>query len=295
MNKVSIIIRAYNEEKHLPKLLEGIKGQTYSNIETILVDSGSTDRSVQIAESFGAKIVHIPSSEFTFGKALNLGISRAEGELCVFASAHVYPTDNQWIENIITPFTDQTIALVYGRQIGNERTQFSEHQVFAKWFPEESTLDQKHPFCNNANTAIRKELWEKLPYDEEITGLEDLHWANQIQQKGHKIAYISTACIVHVHEETPAKVRNRYRREAIAYKRIFPGATFSFWDFLFLFVGNTFSDHVHALRKGCFWRNFWPIVQFRYNQFLGTYQGYKHKGPVTKVLKNRFYYPNKLN
>ncbi|MCC6259280.1 MAG: glycosyltransferase, partial [Anaerolineales bacterium] len=70
----SLIIRAYNEEKHLGRLLAGIKQQTLRDVEIILVDSGSTDATVSIAESFGAKVVKIASAEFTFGRSLNYGI-----------------------------------------------------------------------------------------------------------------------------------------------------------------------------------------------------------------------------
>jgi rhamnosyltransferase len=65
----SIVIRAYNEERHIGRLLDGIKHQTLKDVEVILVDSGSTDSTVEIAESYDARIVKIPSEEFTFGLA----------------------------------------------------------------------------------------------------------------------------------------------------------------------------------------------------------------------------------
>ena len=82
----SIIIRAYNEFIHLPRLLEGIQHQTIKDVEIILVDSGSTDSTVSIAESFGARIVRIPSVEFTFGRSLNFGVRSATREYIVIAS-----------------------------------------------------------------------------------------------------------------------------------------------------------------------------------------------------------------
>ncbi|MEW5941371.1 MAG: glycosyltransferase, partial [Chloroflexota bacterium] len=63
----SLIIRAYNEATHLPRLLEGIRQQTVTDVEIILVDSGSSDSTVSIAESFGARVVRIRPEEFTFG------------------------------------------------------------------------------------------------------------------------------------------------------------------------------------------------------------------------------------
>ncbi|TAH21983.1 MAG: glycosyltransferase family 2 protein [Cytophagales bacterium] len=291
----SVIIRAHNEEKFIGKLFESLFEQTIiEQTEVILVDSGSKDRTIEIAKSFPVKIIHIQPHDFTFGRALNKGILAASGEIMIFASAHVYPTNKHWLENLVKPFSNEKIALSYGRQVGNEITKYSEHQIFKKWFPAESHFVQKHPFCNNANCAIRKSLWESQTYDEDITGLEDLAWANKILQKGYWISYVAEAAIVHIHEETPKKIRNRYKREAIAYKNIFPEAHFSLADFVLLFISNTFSDYIHAVREGKFWENLLDIPMFRFMQFWGTYQGYRHQGTITEILKRRFYYPNSI-
>src|SRR3546814_3431064 len=63
------------------------------------------------------------------------------------------------------PYTTLFRSLTYGKQRGNENTHYSEHQVFAKWFPENSDPCQAQPYCNNANAAIRRSLWQKSPYD----------------------------------------------------------------------------------------------------------------------------------
>ena len=106
-------------------------------------------------------------------------------------------------------------------------SKFAEQQIFARWYPEQSQPRQYHPFCNNANAAIRRSAWEKHPYDETLPGLEDLAWAKWVIDQSYGIAYIAEAEIVHVHDETPRGVYNRYRREAMAFKRIFPGRAFS--------------------------------------------------------------------
>ena len=107
----SIIIRAYNEEKHLRRLFEGIRHQTLKDVELILVDSGSTDSTVSIAESYGARVVHIRPEEFTFGRSLNLGIKSATRELIVIASAHVYPVYPDWLETLLSPFQDERVRI----------------------------------------------------------------------------------------------------------------------------------------------------------------------------------------
>src|SRR5574339_612705 len=123
--KYSIVIRAYNEERHIGRLLEGIRQQTLRDPEIIVVDSGSTDRTVAVAESFGARVVHIPPAEFTFGRSLNLGIQAATGELIVIASAHVYPVYPDWLASLLRPFADPNIALTYGKQRGPSTARFS--------------------------------------------------------------------------------------------------------------------------------------------------------------------------
>jgi len=290
---VSIIIRCFNEGKHIGKLLEGIQQQeSRHEIEVITVDSGSTDNTLEIARFYNSKIISITPEEFSFGYALNVGCEAATGDILLFASAHVYPVYTNWIDEIVKPFENGRVALVYGRQIGNSLTKYSEHQLFKKWFPLESDYNQAYPFCNNANCAIRKELWELQKYDEILTGLEDLDWAKKIQAKGYRIAYNSNAVIVHIHEETPARIFNRYRREAIALKQIFPDEHFSFLDFIKLFISNTFSDYYHSVLEGKFLSNLYDIPMFRFNQFRGTYKGYRQDQFVSKSLRNRFYYPN---
>lgn len=287
----SIVIRAYNEARHLPRLLEGIRQQTVRDVEVILVDSGSTDGTPAIAEAFGAKILRIAPQEFTFGRSLNLGLSAATRELAVIASAHVYPVYPDWLERLLEPFEDASIALTYGKQRGAETSKFSEHEIFARWFPDVSNPRQPHPFCNNANAAIRRSLWQIHPYDETLTGLEDLAWAKWAQSQGWAIAYVAEAEIIHIHNETPRAVRNRYRREAMAFKRIYPEAHFSAYDFARMTLGNILNDLWHAARKGVLHRHAASIFWFRFNQFWGTYQGYRQSLEWNWSLRQTFYYP----
>jgi rhamnosyltransferase len=291
LTKISIIIRCFNEEQHIGKLLTGISRQNQDDIEIILVDSGSTDATLNIAAKFGVKIIYISPEEFSFGRALNRGCRDASGEILVFISAHCYPVYSDWLERLTEPFKDPSVALSFGGQTGDDTTKFSERQIFSLWFPGESDYAQKEPFCNNANAAIRKLVWEQYPFNEELTGLEDIAWAKQMQEKGYLIAYNADAVIVHVHNETPEQVKNRYRREAIALKSIFPGELFSFWDFIHLFVRNVISDFRVAYNERCFLQMFRQIVTFRYMQFLGTYQGFSSGGEITPQLKRTFYYP----
>ena len=294
--KISLIIRCYNEERHIGRLLAGIAQQTEPDSEIILVDSGSTDRTLEIARQYPVKIVTLRPDEFSFGYSLNLGCRAAQGEFLVIASAHVYPLYQDWLAQMVAPFDDPRTGLVYGRQRGADNTKYAEKQVFAQWFPDVSQAGQTHPFCNNANAAVRRSLWEANPYDESLTGLEDLAWARQLLAGGqYHLTYNADAEVVHVHEETWTQVHNRYRREAIAFKRIFPQERFGVRELARLFCGNVASDYYHALRDGALRAHWRGIPLFRAMQFWGAYRGYAHQGPLTRELRERFYYPRGLN
>lgn len=290
MSDCSIVIRAFNEEKHIGRLLAGIGQQTIRDVQIILVDSGSTDATVEIARRFPVEVVFIEPEDFTFGRSLNYGIAHARSELVVIASAHVYPVYPDWLEKLLTPFEDPQVALTYGKQRGMETTKFSEHQIFQQWFPDHSVARQPHPFCNNANAAIRRSLWERNPYNETLTGLEDLAWARLVQEQGYAISYSAEAEIIHVHNEVWKGVYNRYRREGMAFKQIYPQESFNWFDLVRLFTTNAVNDLKSARRQkkaGVIW----DILRFRWLQFWGTYQGYRQSGPLTWQLKQAFYYP----
>jgi glycosyltransferase involved in cell wall biosynthesis len=290
----SVVIRAYNEADRIGRLLEGIKRQSVQDVEVIVVDSGSKDATIAIAKNHGVKVVNIPSDEFSFGRSLNLGMAAAKHEYAVVASAHAYPVYPDWLECLLGPFEDRRVAMVYGKQRGAQTARFSEQQIFRQWFPDSDVRSQAGPFCNNANAAIRRRLWEKHPYDETLTGLEDIAWAKWAQGQGYEVAYSAHAEIVHVHNETARRVYDRYRREAMAFNRIFPEAHFSAYDFARLTAANVLSDLREAGRQGLLWQRPEWILWFRILQFWGTYQGYRHSSPVTQQLRQRFYYPGGL-
>ena len=291
MNKVSVIIRCFNESKNLPVLLETLKSQTLQPLEIIVIDSGSVDNTVQIAEDNGARVLHIAHHEFSFGRALNRGAIAALGDILVFVSAHAYPATTQWIEKIVEPFHSEQIVLVYGGQRGDERSYFSERRLFQQWFPDDPVDEQSHPFCNNANAAVRRKAWEVLPYDEQIPGLEDIHWAKRAQEQGLKIAYRPDAMIVHVHEESFSQIYRRYLREAIGLQFVSPWEKMSLFHALELMAKAIKSDLLAAKAEGVLRKEIFSIWRFRVAQYLGAYRGMYWSHPESSDLRARLYYP----
>ena len=290
----SIVIRCYNEEQHIGRLLSGIMKQTIGDVEIILVDSGSTDATLAIASRYPVRVLSIQPEEFSFGRSLNLGCRSARGEYIVIASGHVYPVYEDWLEQLLSPFSNPKTALVYGRQRGDETTNYAERQIFAKWYPMHSNPQQENPFCNNANAAIRREIWKRLRYNETLTGLEDLDWAKRAMELNHHITYKAEAVVVHIHNETLSGIFNRYRREALALKRILPEEHFTLLNLIRLLPTNILSDYYCAWHDGVLLDNLFDISLFRFMHFWGTYHGFSNRDPITSELKEKFYYPRKI-
>jgi 2-desacetyl-2-hydroxyethyl bacteriochlorophyllide A dehydrogenase len=219
--ETSVIIRTFNEARHLPTLFDVLDRQSYDNFETIVVDSGSFDNTRNIAKTRADKVFRISSHDFTFGYSLNYGIERAEGRFIAIVSAHTIPADENWLEKLIEPLRSGNTAMSYGRQLGVRSSRFGEAEDFDRYFgPLARTESNGSTFANNANSALPKELWNEHSFDETLLGLEDIAWARHWMEKGRKVIYEPSASIYHTHEETWTQIRRRYYREAVAARRI---------------------------------------------------------------------------
>lgn len=272
--ETSIIIRAFNEERWLPEVFAALDRQRYRNFEVLLVDSGSVDRSREIAAANGARVVRLRPEDFTFGHSLNVGIREARGSLIAIVSAHAIPADEGWLERLVEPLRDANTAMVYGGQRGHEISKFSEARDFERVFPtHRHDVDPDNPFANNANSAVKRSLWEVHPFDEGLPGLEDIEWAKYWMKQGSKVVYEPDAGVIHVHTETWAQVRRRYHREAMAARwvgirllRHIPGEAWREFRWCA-------HDFWLAARQGHATRLARGILRFRYEKLLGTVRG----------------------
>lgn len=293
----SIIIRTYNEERYLRALLEAIHSQEPGEFsyEVIIVDSGSTDATREIARGFGCQIVHIAKEDFTFGRSLNVGCEAAQGDYFVLISGHCIPTDASWLKELCTPLASGAVSYCYGRQLGRDTTKFSEGQHFEKWFPAYPKIPQEGYFCNNANAAVSRESWEQYKFDEDLTGLEDMHLAKRLCSDGHKVGYASAAAVFHIHDETWQQTSIRYEREAIALYAIMPEVAFTAFDFCRFFLTGVSLDILAAVRARALRKHLLEIILFRFHQYRGSYLGNRLARVLSSYKKRQYFYPRDLD
>jgi rhamnosyltransferase len=292
--KVSIIIRTYNEEYFLDEVLRKVHSQLKDDLdlEVIIVDSGSTDRTLVIAKSHDCKIVKIDKTIFSFGLSLNVGCDAATGDYLVFLSGHCVPVDDFWLISLVQPLIEGKSIYTYGRQCGGKKTKFSENLLFEKFYPKHSLIPQEGYFCNNANAALQKSIWKKYRFDESLTGLEDMHLAKRLFQGGASIGYVAEASVFHFHDETWRTVLRRYEREAIALREIMPEIHITFRDFLRYWISGVLLDSGVALQQNILLEKWDEIILFRFMQFWGSYRGNHDHRQLSRQMKEFYFYPS---
>ena len=288
---VSIIVRTLNEGKFLPECLQKIGEQKYGGpVEIVVVDSGSTDDTIRIATNFNAKIVRISKSEFTFGRSLNVGCEASSGEVLVFLSAHCIPSDENWLQALVNPLLEKTSEYSYGRQIPrNGVSKFSEGMVFRKYYPEQACSPQVGYFCNNANSAILRSTWQRLRFDEKLTGLEDMELAKRLVNGGGIVSYVASSAVEHIHEESWSRIKIRYEREAAALVDIEPNLNLSISQALKLFFLSALNDFKATDKK--FSVMIFEIIFYRACQYYGSFVGSRASKLRISRMRQEYFYP----
>jgi 2-desacetyl-2-hydroxyethyl bacteriochlorophyllide A dehydrogenase len=245
------------------------------------------DRTQDIAIAGGARVVRVRSEDFTFGHSLNVGIEAARGQFIAIISAHAIPTSEEWLELLIEPLRKEESAMVYGCQRGHARSKFSEARDFERVYGIDSRrITPPHYFANNANSAVRRDLWELHKFDERLPGLEDIAWAKHWMDLGKVVHYVSDASIYHIHEESWAQVRHRYHREGVAARSVgIRGARH-----IPLEIIRELAWCLDDLRQGVRFMQFGvlrEIVRFRYEKTFGTVRGILDVQSIAKTISRK--------
>lgn len=196
---ISLIVRAKNEERWLGRCLTAARLQDRTDVEILVVDNESTDRTCAIARKFGCRVLSISDRDFRFGRALNLGIEAARGELVAILSGHCIPAHDRWLTALATHFSDPRVVGVYGRQIPLPDSDPFDKRDLWTTFGVERRVQRTDYFFHNANSMIRRAAWLDHKFADDINGVEDRDWAKKILARGFRIVYEPLAAVHHHH------------------------------------------------------------------------------------------------
>jgi rhamnosyltransferase len=208
---VRIVIRAKNESAKIGTTLERLAAQTIADrAEIVVVDSGSTDGTLDIARRAGVRVIEIPAESFTYGGSLNIGCRDAETAYLVALSAHAPPHDVHWLERLLEPFDDERVCGVCGYDTAPDGGELSERMV------QDQALAEAYPFWGYSNSAgaFRADLWREHNFREDMPGTEDKEWAWYWLMRGRLVVVDPTFATDHSHlDEGPIRTFRRARGE----------------------------------------------------------------------------------
>jgi rhamnosyltransferase len=214
---VSVIIPVKNGARTLHQCLSSVKTQTIANdLEVVVLDSGSTDNSKQIALGFGAKVIDILPGEFNHGLTRNEGVRYATGELIYYTVQDASIADNDMLERMSVHFNDKEVQSVCAHQgVPHELDKnpaiwfrrMTEPEIEVRYFPDKTftqlSREQQLSYSawDNVCAMYRKEALIKLPF-QETNFSEDCLWADMALKNGYKIIRDPSLVVYHYHHQT---------------------------------------------------------------------------------------------
>ena len=186
MPRVSIVIPTKNEEKLLPNLLKSIKGQTFSDYEIIVADAHSTDRTLEIAMSFGARVVEggMP------GPGRNRGALHATGDIIVFFDADVEMPSPKFLEECLAEMKEKDLdmATCLVKPITDRKTDKALHAAYNAYIKLwEKVLPHAPGFC----LFVRRDAHHGVNgFDEKIVLSEDFDYVQRANKQGYKFGIL---------------------------------------------------------------------------------------------------------
>jgi glycosyltransferase involved in cell wall biosynthesis len=215
--RLTALIRSRDEEDGIGRLIDTLQAQTIAEqIEIVVIDSGSRDRTLPEVRRRGIKPLQIRPEEFTYGRALNLAAAQARAPVCLSISAHALPTDEGWAARVVGAFDDPRIACAFGQAVTPDLRPLRE-PVFQDAAQADAT-----PFWgySNSSGAFRRDLWRERPFSEELPASEDLEWALHWQRQGWLVRLDPALVVEHSHDdEWPLMSFKRIRRNRSAVTR----------------------------------------------------------------------------
>jgi hypothetical protein len=210
--KASIVIRTFNSERTIRQVLEGVMDQSFDDYEVVIVDSGSTDRTLEIVREYPHRFVDYSDRKFTYGGSLNTGIRASQGEYIVCLSHHCIPLHSEWLENLVSAMEEESkLAGAWGPLIF-ELSDYAVGRSNVEVIDLEEFYRRPNQGLQNPNSIIRRELWEEHPFSEAVPRCEDQYWAHHFLQQGYRTAMVYASQVLYVPQFTLREyVMSNYR------------------------------------------------------------------------------------
>ena len=217
--RISVLVRAHNDEVLIERTLNGIFSQTVRPFEVVVCDDDSTDRTREVAAKFPVRFFKRPEGAYKPGKTLNALVADAKGDIVVFNNSDSVPCNDRWLDELVKPLLSERRAFSFANQLpradaevlvrkDNERA-FGDGKVQATW----------RFFFSLASSATWRQNLVEVPFDEQIQYSEDVEWTwrnSRLEKDPVKVVYCPEAKVEHSHNYTMRELWKRFRGEGVA-------------------------------------------------------------------------------
>jgi rhamnosyltransferase len=287
---VSIIMRSFNEAWALRDTLAALKRQEYRKWELIVIDSGSTDSSVEIIrEAEPSHFVQI--TDYQPARVMNQGMELARSEYGIFLNADATPQDSNWLRPLVEPLLDPKVAAAFGRQIPRPDCQAVYAHDYERCFGPNRVSEQWDHFFSMASSGIRKDIWAKRGFNARMQYSEDDEYTRWCRAQGYRVEYIPESVVMHSHNYTAAQARKRSFGEGRALAAVCDSQAGVTWlrSVLFGWANDARRDFAYCARNRKL--SEWPhAAKIRWEQRRGRLAGfrqgwsdYRQRSPRTEV------------
>ena len=219
---ISVIIPTLNAEHDIEGLLTVLGRQSIQPIETLVVDSASEDRTIELIQKHkGVRLLQIDRQDFNHGGTRDLALRESRGDFVCFLTQDALPVSDDYLELLVAPMVDDSeIALVSGRQLPKADARRFEQLVRGFNYPDSSSVRSKRDlkkygiktfFASDTCSAYRRTAYLECGGFEHVNTNEDMLMAARFIASGMKVAYEPRAEVYHSHNLTPSQqfARNR--------------------------------------------------------------------------------------
>jgi len=214
---VSIIIRSFNEAWALRDTLPALQQQEYKNWELIVIDSGSTDGSVDLVRSNRPRhFVQIEPSEYNPSRVMNRGMELANSDFGIFLNADATPQNSKWLGPLVDALQDPQTAAVFGRQIPRPDCRAVYAHDYQRCFGPNRQCAKWDHFFSMVSSGIRKDIWARRGFLPKMQYSEDDEYTRWCVSQGCRIVYCPESVVMHSHNYTPKEAYKRSFGEAKA-------------------------------------------------------------------------------
>lgn len=226
---ISVVIPVKNGGADLVRCLDGIGAQRLeAELEVVIIDSGSTDGSPDVARRAGALVHSISPTEFGHGRTRNLGAGLARGEILVFTTQDAFAADESWLARLVEPLSREQVAGVYGRQLPHDDASPPERFFLDFLYGSQPRVQRleasgepsfEETLFSNVNSAIPRRLWEEFPFADDLVMSEDQEWSRRVLRAGYVLVYEPDAAVFHSHSYSLSDAFRRFFDSGVSAER----------------------------------------------------------------------------